>query len=87
MGPKVVGVMERHQKPFSIFVVCNISSSLVLKSVCVSFPDELKKLQEQMKSLQEQLKLATIKQPASPARLHKSPGNHTNSRNSMHFLL
>ncbi|KAJ8788760.1 hypothetical protein J1605_005056 [Eschrichtius robustus] len=35
--------------------------------------DELRKLQEQMKSLQEQLKLTTIKQPASPARLHKTP--------------
>nr|XP_015101103.1 protein MCM10 homolog isoform X2 [Vicugna pacos] len=35
--------------------------------------DELKKLQEQMKSLQEQLKLATIKPPASPALLRKSP--------------
>lgn len=34
--------------------------------------DELRKLQEQMKSLQEQLKVATIKQPPSPA-LHKSP--------------
>ncbi|XP_077025517.1 protein MCM10 homolog isoform X2 [Tamandua tetradactyla] len=34
--------------------------------------DELRKLQEQMKSLQEQLKMATIKQPASPALLHKS---------------
>ncbi|XP_036084074.1 protein MCM10 homolog isoform X2 [Rousettus aegyptiacus] len=34
--------------------------------------DELKKLQEQMKSLQEQLKMATIKQPASPARPQKS---------------
>nr|XP_051677501.1 protein MCM10 homolog isoform X1 [Oryctolagus cuniculus]XP_051677503.1 protein MCM10 homolog isoform X1 [Oryctolagus cuniculus] len=36
--------------------------------------DELRKLQEQMKSLQEQLKAATIKQPASPVLLHKSPG-------------
>ncbi|XP_007933665.2 protein MCM10 homolog, partial [Orycteropus afer afer] len=36
--------------------------------------DELRKLQEQMKSLQEQLKVATIKQPASPVHLHKSPG-------------
>ncbi|XP_010991993.2 protein MCM10 homolog [Camelus dromedarius] len=35
--------------------------------------DELKKLQEQMKSLQEQLKLTTIKPPASPALLRKSP--------------
>nr|XP_012311428.1 protein MCM10 homolog isoform X1 [Aotus nancymaae] len=35
--------------------------------------EELRKLQEQMKSLQEQLKVATIKQSASPARLHKSP--------------
>uniref|UniRef100_G1NWQ9 Protein MCM10 homolog n=1 Tax=Myotis lucifugus TaxID=59463 RepID=G1NWQ9_MYOLU len=34
--------------------------------------DELRKLQEQMKSLQEQLKMATIKQPASPACPHKS---------------
>ncbi|XP_016059405.1 PREDICTED: protein MCM10 homolog isoform X2 [Miniopterus natalensis] len=34
--------------------------------------DELRKLQEQMKSLQEQLKMATIKQPASPARPHTS---------------
>lgn len=34
--------------------------------------DELRKLQEQMKSLQEQLKMATIKQPTSPACLHKS---------------
>ncbi|KAM9229110.1 protein MCM10 homolog [Dugong dugon] len=36
--------------------------------------DELRKLQEQMKSLQEQLKVATIKEPASPVLLHKSPG-------------
>ncbi|XP_037703924.1 protein MCM10 homolog isoform X2 [Choloepus didactylus] len=36
--------------------------------------DEIRKLQEQMQSLQEQLKMATIKQPASPALLHKSPG-------------
>ncbi|XP_053779396.1 protein MCM10 homolog isoform X2 [Desmodus rotundus] len=35
--------------------------------------DELKKLQEQMKSLQEQLKMATIKQPTSPACPHKPP--------------
>ncbi|XP_023487696.1 protein MCM10 homolog isoform X1 [Equus caballus] len=35
--------------------------------------DELRKLQEQMKSLEEQLKMATIKQPASPPVLHKSP--------------
>ncbi|XP_014415298.1 LOW QUALITY PROTEIN: protein MCM10 homolog [Camelus ferus] len=35
--------------------------------------DELKKLQEQMKSLQEQLKLTTIKPPASPVLLRKSP--------------
>ncbi|KAK1338714.1 hypothetical protein QTO34_019371 [Cnephaeus nilssonii] len=34
--------------------------------------DELRKLQEQMKSLQEQLKMATIKQPTSPACPHKS---------------
>uniref|UniRef100_A0A8C4MMX1 Protein MCM10 homolog n=1 Tax=Equus asinus asinus TaxID=83772 RepID=A0A8C4MMX1_EQUAS len=39
--------------------------------------DELRKLQEQMKSLEEQLKMATIKQPASPPVLHKSPGNKT----------
>ncbi|XP_058388416.1 protein MCM10 homolog [Diceros bicornis minor] len=35
--------------------------------------DELTKLQEQMKSLEEQLRVATLKQPASPAVLHKSP--------------
>uniref|UniRef100_A0A8C0XQS5 Protein MCM10 homolog n=1 Tax=Castor canadensis TaxID=51338 RepID=A0A8C0XQS5_CASCN len=35
--------------------------------------DELRKLQEQMKSLQEQLKAASIKPPASPVILHKSP--------------
>ncbi|CAK6432621.1 unnamed protein product [Pipistrellus nathusii] len=34
--------------------------------------DELRKLQEQMKSLQEQLKMATIKQPTSPACPQKS---------------
>lgn len=52
----------------------------------IFFPlDELRKLQEQMKSLQEQLKLATIKQPASPALSRKTPGNQTNSRDSMHF--
>lgn len=38
-----------------------------------------------MKSLQEQLKLATIKQPASPTLSRKTPGNQTNSRDSMHF--
>lgn len=52
----------------------------------IFFPlDELRKLQEQMKSLQEQLKLATIKQPASPTLSCKTPGNQTNSRDSMHF--
>ncbi|XP_005398145.1 PREDICTED: protein MCM10 homolog [Chinchilla lanigera] len=39
--------------------------------------DELRKLQEQMKSLQEQLKAASIKQPESPAFLHKSPESKT----------
>ncbi|XP_066089966.1 protein MCM10 homolog [Saccopteryx bilineata] len=34
--------------------------------------EELRKLQEQMKSLQDQLKMTSIKQPASPARPHKS---------------
>ncbi|KAM6216209.1 protein MCM10 homolog [Rhynchocyon petersi] len=42
--------------------------------------DELKKLQEQMKALQEQLKLATIRQPASPAILHKSSGKSSDHR-------
>lgn len=54
----------------------NISSGLFLKAIFFSL-DELKKLQEQMKSLQEQLKMATIKQPASPARPQKSAGNQT----------
>lgn len=57
------------------FIVYNISSGLVPKLVYFSFVDELRKLQEQMKSLEEQLKMATIKQPASPPVLHKSPGN------------
>ena len=61
----------------SIFAMYDISSALGLKSIYFSFLDELKKLQEQMKSLQEQLKIATITQPASPALLHKSPGNQT----------
>lgn len=53
----------------------NTSSGLLLK--LLFFPlDELRKLQEQMKSLQEQLKMATIKQPTSPACPHKS-GNQT----------
>ncbi|EPY89208.1 protein MCM10-like protein [Camelus ferus] len=49
--------------------------------------DELKKLQEQMKSLQEQLKLTTIKPPASPVLLRKSPGEESseNSGVSMPF--
>lgn len=63
----------------------DISSGLVFKSVYFFPLDELRKLQEQMKSLQEQLKLATIKQPASPALSRKTPGNQTNSRDSMHF--
>lgn len=70
---------------FSTFIMYTISCGLVLKSIYFSSLDELRKLQEQMKSLQEQLKLATIKQPASPARLHKTPGNQTNSKDSMHF--
>lgn len=63
----------------------DISPGLGFKSVYFFPLDELRKLQEQMKSLQEQLKLATIKQPASPALSHKTPGNQTNSRDSMHF--